>query len=42
MVCEILFFSEFPDIPEKSRWGKKENSKAIAKHYVLYVTKENV
>ena len=33
--CYISFRSELPDFPEKSRRGKKTNSKAITKRYAL-------
>ena len=35
MVCELIFCSKLPDIPEKSQRGKKTNSKAIVKLYSL-------
>ena len=35
MVCKLFFCSEFPDIPQKSRRGKKTGSKTIAKRYAL-------
>ena len=35
MTCKKIFSSELPDILEKSRQGKKVNSKAIAKPYAL-------
>ena len=35
LVRKIFFWSEFPYILEKSRRGKKTNSKAIAKRFAL-------
>ena len=35
MTCKKIFSSELPDILEKSRQGKKVNSKAIAKPNAL-------
>ena len=35
VVSKIFFYSEFLDIPEESRQGKKSNGKAIAKGYSL-------
>ena len=36
MVCKICYCSEFPDVLEMSRRGKKTNSKVNAKCYALH------
>ena len=38
MVCKIIFFSEFPDIPEKAgrKPRRRRRTQAIAKRYAFH------